>query len=160
MVHVTTSYSPKTFSFEGSKQLLDLCLADSRILYFSYVLESINNFIIELHVLQCLFVRGSNKKQRRGRIFSYFRKGEIFISYDNQVLLGVISKCGPPIWTLQERPSSPLQFGQEENMPGHLVESRAYWFIWKIARMFPILTSRNRMMNTFVIVNINPTCKR
>ena len=107
MVHVTTSYSPKTFSFEGSKQLLDLCLADSRILYFSYVLESINNFIIELHVLQCLFARGSNKKQRRGRIFSYFRKGEIFISYDNQALLGVISKCGPSIWTLQERPSSP-----------------------------------------------------
>ena len=44
------------------------------------VLESIHKFIIELHVLQYLFVRESNKKQRTGRIF--------FISYDNQVLLG------------------------------------------------------------------------
>ena len=33
---------------------------------------SIHKFIIELHVLQCLFVRGSNKKQRRGRIISNF----------------------------------------------------------------------------------------
>ena len=39
------------------------------------------------------------------------------------------------------------------------IESRTYWFILKIARMFPILMSRNRLMNTF-IVNITPTCKR
>ena len=78
MVHVTTSYSPKTFSFEGSKQLLDLYLADSRILYFWYVVESIHKFVIELHVLQCWFVRGPNKKQRMGRIISNFTKGETF----------------------------------------------------------------------------------
>ena len=41
----------KTFSFESSKQLLDLCLADSRILYFWKVLESIHKFIIELYVM-------------------------------------------------------------------------------------------------------------
>ena len=29
----------------------------------------------------------------------------------------------------------------------------------RIARMFPIFTSRNRMMNTFIIVNVNPTWK-
>ena len=27
-----------------------------------------------------------------------------------------------------------------------------FWFILKIARMFPILTSKNRLMNTFIIV--------
>ena len=32
------------------------------------------------------------------------------------------------------------------------IESRTSWFILKIARMFPILTSRNRLMNTFIIV--------
>ena len=32
--------------------------------------------IIEIHVLQCLFVRGSDKKQMRGRIISNFTKGE------------------------------------------------------------------------------------
>ena len=71
-----------------------------------------------------------------------------FISYDNQVLLGVILQCGFP--------SCNLQFGHKENIRGNSVESRTYWFILKIASMFPIITSRNRMMNTFVIVNITP----
>ena len=30
----------------------------------------------------------------------------------------------------------------------------------KIARMFPIPTSKNRMMNTFIIVHITLTCKK
>ena len=79
----------------------------------------------------------------------YFTWGEI--PYDNQVLLGVILKCGFPSCT--------LQFGQEEDLPWYSIESRAYWFILKIARIFPILTSRNRMMSTCIIVNIIPTCK-
>ena len=58
--------------------MLDLCLADSRVLYFWYVLESIHKFITELYGLQYLFVRGSNKKQRRGRIISNFTKGKTF----------------------------------------------------------------------------------
>ena len=33
---------------------------------------------LKLHVLQFLFVRASNKKRRRGRIFSNFTKGETF----------------------------------------------------------------------------------
>ena len=39
-------------------------------------------------------------------------------------------------------------------------ESRTYWFTLKIASMFPILTSRNRLMNTFIIVNITLTCSK
>ena len=54
---------PKAFYFQTSKSLLDLCLADSRILYFWQVLKSIHKFIVELHVLQCLFVKGSDKKK-------------------------------------------------------------------------------------------------
>ena len=46
--------------------------------HFRYVLESIQKFIIELHVPQCLFVRGSNKKQKRGRIISNFTKRRDF----------------------------------------------------------------------------------
>ena len=139
--------------------MLDLCLVDSWILCFWHVLESIPKFIIELHVLQSLFVRRSNKKQRKFRVISNFTRRDFFLSYHNQVLLGVISQCGSPFWTLQERPSFPFQFSQEENISGHSTESRAYWFILKIARMFPILTSRNEIMNSFMIVNINPTCK-
>ena len=60
----------------------------------------------------------------------------------------------------QERSSSLLQFNQEQNIPGHPFTNRAYWFILKIARIFPILTSRNMTMKTFILVNINPVCKR
>ena len=59
-------------------------------------------------------------------LFQISQKGRHFHLLDNQVLLGVVSQCGPSSWTLQERPSSPLQFGQEENIPGHSIESRAY----------------------------------
>ena len=58
--------SHKNFSFEVSKQLLDLCLADSTILYFWYILEPIHKFIIELNVLQSLFVRGSGFNKNKG----------------------------------------------------------------------------------------------
>ena len=115
--------------------MLDLCLADSMILYFWQVLKSlksVHKFIIEFHVLQCLYVGGSSKKQRRVRIISNFRKGETFHFYDNQELLCVISQCASPSCTLQERPSSPLQFRQEENIPGHSTERRAYWFVLKL----------------------------
>ena len=76
----TSIILPEKFSFEGPKKLLDLCFADNRILYFWQVLESIHKFIIELHVLQCLFVRWSNKKERRGRIISNSTKGETLSS--------------------------------------------------------------------------------
>ena len=45
-----------------------------RILYFWCVLESILKFIIELHVLQCLFVSESNKKRGGIGIFNVSQK--------------------------------------------------------------------------------------
>ena len=92
------------------------------------------------------------------RILQIFRA--LFISYDKQVFLGVTSQCDLPSCTHQKMSSSPLQFGQEENIPGRSIERRAYWFILKIVRMFSIPTSRNRMMNTFIIVNIIHSYKR
>ena len=44
--------------------------------------------------------------------------------------------------TLKKRPSSLLQFGQEENIPGNSIEKRAYWLVLKIAGVFPICTGR------------------
>ena len=67
--------------FESSKYLFDLYLADSRILYFWEVPEHIQKSIIEFHALQCLFIRGSGKQQRRGRIISNFTKGKTFPSF-------------------------------------------------------------------------------
>ena len=78
-VNVTASYSPKHFLLKALNHLLGLCLADIRILYFWQVLKSIFKFIIEVHALQCLFVRRSNKQQRRSRIISNFTKGQTFL---------------------------------------------------------------------------------
>ena len=69
---------PKTFAFQCSKLLLDLCLADSKILYFWYVLKSIHKFIIEVNALQCLFVRGCYKNKGGVGLFQISQKGIIF----------------------------------------------------------------------------------
>ena len=104
---------PQSISLESANLLLiNLCLADSRILYFWQVLESIHKFIIELHILQCLFVRGLLRTN--------FTKGNFFVSYINQVLLVIISQCGPPSCTL----------------PKHAFLSPSVWarreYIWKL----------------------------
>ena len=77
---------PKTLSFESSKYLI----AGSRILYFWQVLESIHKFIIELNALQCLFVWDLIKNKERVGLFQISLKERLFISYDNQVLLGYL----------------------------------------------------------------------
>ena len=71
MVNVRASSFPKTYFLWKLLVItvLDLYLSDNRILYIWQVLESIHKFIIELHALKCLFVRGSNKKYRRGGFF-------------------------------------------------------------------------------------------
>ena len=60
------------------KLLLDICLADSRILYFWYVLKSIHTFIIELHARQCLFVRGLIKNNGGVGLFQISQKERLF----------------------------------------------------------------------------------
>ena len=106
---------------------MDFCLADSRILYFWQVLKSIHKLIIELDVMQCLFVRRSNKIQRRGRIISNFTNGVSHLLWQPSALWGNLTMC-PPSCTLQKRTSSLLHFGQEENISGHSTERRAYEF--------------------------------
>ena len=158
MVSVTESHYLKTYAFESSKLLLDICLPDSRILYFWYVLKSIHKFIIELHALQCLFVRESNKKQRRGRIILNFTKGETFSSlmttnYSWEWSLNSVPLLVAPL----KKALLSLSVWARGDIPGHSIKRRTYWFILKISRMFPIPLSRNRMMSTFIIVNITPS---
>ena len=83
--------------------------------------------ILEVHALLYLFGKGSNKQQRRGGIISNFTKEEaFFISYNNQVFLEIISQWSPTSSTLKKKSSSPLEFGQEENIPGQPFERGAY----------------------------------
>ena len=94
-----------------------------------------------MRALLYLFVGGliNNK----GRIISIFTKREPFlISFNNQVLFGLISRCSSRSCTLQKRSSSPLQFGQEENIPGHSIGRGAYWFVLRTALVFFIPTGK------------------
>ena len=97
---------------------------------------------IEFHALQCLIVRGSSKQEERYDYFKFHKRRDFFVSYDNQVLLRVISQCGHSSCTLQEKRSYLLQFGWEENIPGYSNERRGYRFILKITRVFPISTGK------------------
>ena len=119
MVNVTPSYSPKAFAFEGSKLLLDLCLADSKIIYFWYVLKYIHKLIIELHAVQYLLLRWY-KKQRRVSVISNFTEGETFSSLmTTKYSWGESNNVVHILVHLKKMLSSPLQFGQEEKKLGH-----------------------------------------
>ena len=100
-----------------------------------------------------LICKRSNKK-----IISNFTEGErlFHLLWQPSAFEGNFTMWYPSC-ILQKRSSSPFQVGQEENIPGHPTEMRAYWFILKIAMRFSITTSRNWLMNTFLTVNITPT---
>ena len=57
---------------------------------FWYVLESIQKILIELHVLQCLFIRGRTKNKAVVGLFQISQKKRLL------ELLGAISKFGLP----------------------------------------------------------------
>ena len=137
----------KTFSLESSKELLlHLCLADSRILYFWQVLESIHKF----------------KNKGGVGLFQISQKERLFISYNNQVLLGIISQCGPSSCTLSKKAFL---------FPSVWARREYIWKLnWKESLMISFENcqsvpcshrqSRNRMMNNLITVNITPICKR
>ena len=134
--------------------LLNLGLGDSRVLYLWQVLESIHIFIIDPHVLQCLFVRRFHKKERRGRIISNFTKGETFhLLGQPSTLGGNLIMRSPFLHPSKKASLSPLVWPRREYI---WTLRKAYLFILKIVSMFSIPSSRNRMMSTFLIANITP----
>ena len=78
--------------------------------------------------------------------------------YDNQVLLGIILQYASPLsYTLQK--GLPITFSLakkriylDTQLKGEITD-----LFWKLPACS---TSRNRMMNTFIIVNITHTFKR
>ena len=75
-------------------------------------------------------------------LFQIWKKERLFHLSWQPSDLGGNATCGPPLFHLPKRPSSLLQFGQKENIPGHSAESRGYRFILKTARVLPIPTDR------------------
>ena len=73
-----------------------------------------------------LICKGSNKKQKRIRLFQISQKERLSHLLWQQSALEVISQCGSPSCTLPKRTSSTLQFDQEENIPGYSIERRNF----------------------------------
>ena len=128
--------------------MLDISLAESRILYFWEVLESINKFIIEINVLQCLFVRKSNEKQRKGRVISSFTKRETFsslmttkCSWDNLTMYSSLLALSFSVWLRRER-----------TWTLNWKESLLIFFENCQEVPYSHRHSKNEMMNTFIIV--------
>ena len=134
--------------------MLDLSFADSKILYFWQVLESIHKFIIELHVLRCLFVKGSNKLQRSGRIISNFTKRQIFSSPS---ALGGNFTMRPPILHNPQKAflSSSVWPRREYTRTLNQKESLLICFENLHGVRYSHRQNMNRMMNTLIIANIN-----
>ena len=74
--------------------------------------------------------------------FEFPKRRYFFVCYNNQVLLGVISRCNPLSCTLQKSPSSHFQLSQEENISGHSFQRMAYRFVLKTARVFSVPAGR------------------
>ena len=100
-------------------------------------------FITELHVLQCLFVRGSNKKQRRVVLFQISS-----LTYINQVIM----------WSPFLHPSkkvflSPSVWARREYIwKLNWKESLLIYFENGLGAHCSNRQSRNRMMNTLIII--------
>ena len=79
-----------------------------------------------MHVLQCLFVRGSNKNKGGIQLFQILQKETLFHLLEQPSALGDNLTMWPPSCTLQERTLFPFQFGQEGNISGYIIERRVY----------------------------------
>ena len=138
--------------------MLGLCLADSRNLYLWYVLESIHKCIIELHVLQCLFVRGSNKNKREAELFQITQRGKPFHLLWQRSALGS-NRTMWPLFLARFKKGLVLPFSLAKKIIYLDTQLKAELTSLFWDRMFPLLTSRNRIMHTFIIFNITSTYK-
>ena len=139
--------------------LLNLGLADSKILYFWQVLEYIHQFIIELQVMEWLFLRTSNKTQRRGRIISNFTKKEAFhLLYQPSGLGDNLAMWSLFLNSSIKGFSFPFSLGKKRIYLENQLKEEFTDLFWKFVG-YRYKQSTNRMINTFIIVNITTICR-
>ena len=131
---------------------LNLDLANSRILHFWQVLESLHKFVIALHLLQCLFVGGSNKNKGGVGLFQISS-----LTYISQVIL----QCSPPSCSLPKKVSlSPPVWARREYIWKVELKESLYTDLFENWQGAPCYHSQSRnRMKTFIIVNIAPICR-
>ena len=135
--------------------LLNFYIANSTILYFWEVLESIHKLIIKLHVLQCLFVRGSNKCKGWVVLFKTSQKERLFhILWQPSTLEDNLTMWSPFLHPSKKDISLSVWARREYICKLNWNESLQICF--ENYQYFPCShwQSRNRIMNTFIIVNI------
>ena len=125
MVNVTASYSPKHF-FWKLYVIIRPWPSWQQILHFSQVLESIHKFKKKFHTLQCLFLGALISNKWGVGSFQIYQKDRLFHPLWQPSTLGGNPTMLPPSCTFQKWPSPSLYFGQEENIPGHSTEKKAY----------------------------------
>ena len=133
MFNVTASHSPKHFLLEDPVFIRTFPWWQQG--YFD------RSWNLSTNLSQSSIPCSTYLQQRRGGIISNLTKVNLF-SYNNQVLFGVISQCSRHPAPSQRKLSSLVHFDQKNNRPGHSIKRRAYWFVWKTARAFPIPTGR------------------
>ena len=82
-------------------------------------------------------------------LFEISQKERLFHLLWQPSTLGGTLMMQSPFSHLSEKSFLSPSVWQEENIPGNSIKRRAYWVILKIARMFFISWSKNRMINTF-----------
>ena len=108
-----------------------------------------------------LICKGSNKKQRRGKIISNFTKGETFhLLWQPSALRG--NNVPPPPFLHSPKQaflSLSLWERREHTWTLNWKETLLICFGNCLSVPYSHRQSRNRMINTFIIVNITPACK-
>ena len=125
MVNVTASYSPKHF-FWKLYVIIRPWPSWQQILHFSQVLESIHKFKKKFHTLQCLFLGAVISNKWGVGSFQIYQKDRLFHLLWQPSTLGGNPTMLPPSYKKKKWPSPSLYFGQEENIPGHSTEKKAY----------------------------------
>lgn len=94
-------------------------------------------------------------RRRDGIILNSIKRETLSVSYNNQVLEGVVSRLIPHALS-KTRPSFLLYVGQEENILGH----SQICFERRQGIPYPNSKSRKKMVNKLLMVIITHICKR
>ena len=86
------------------------------------------------------FLQGANKKQwgvGEGEIISNFTNVETFLSYDNQVLLWVISQCLPLLAPSKKGLLLPFTLAKKRIYLDNQLKGEVIDLFWKLSHNFP-----------------------
>ena len=158
---MTGLYSPKHFLLKALSNYYTFFLLTAGFFTFERSWNLSTNFSWNYTSCSAYLWEGLIKNKGGVGYFQISEKERLFISYNNQMLLEVISQCGPFLITSKER--FPLSFTLTKKrtyLDTQLKRELTYLFLKIPGCSLTHTQNRNRIMNNFITVNITPTCKR